>query len=74
MMYEEYLYIFGNEKQTNKQINRQTFIPEDKGSGKYTVSLKPKMAESMKVFNVDSMLPIQKIPFPPLKSFDKLSD
>ena len=28
------------------------------------------MAESMKVFNVDSRLPIQKIPFPPLKSFE----
>jgi hypothetical protein len=47
-----------------------SFIPEDKGSGKYTVSLKPKMAGSMKVFNVDSRLPIQKIPFPPLKSFE----
>ena len=28
------------------------------------------MAESMKVFNVDSRLPIQKIPFPLLKSFE----
>ncbi|VEU45319.1 unnamed protein product [Pseudo-nitzschia multistriata] len=47
------------------------FIPEDQGGGKYTISLHPKLFMPMQMYDVDSRLPIRKVVYPSLESFEE---